>query len=287
MVVLVGQVIVGDERGVLDESAQVGAGACKTVKDMHTAVPETLAEFPLQSPLDHVELGVHHLHGRVDDTQLVGGVLERRGEEVVVELLDEVLLGRVALHLGGDDAHLGVEVCELGAVQRRLEARVVEGRQGTLDARHDGVALAHLVLVEQGVEDRARHLVLGQHVDSVVRLVVGVQGVAEAGKELAEGVRGPAGRGHEGADLFGPGPGDGPDVAAPLAPIDLGTALANNLSADGTSHLLKRLVVVAKDELGLSRVALIMASAWLAVLIMGILANRMSAMRDILGLVET
>ncbi len=290
MLVLVGQVLVRDEGGVLDEAREVGARAGKAVEDVHPPVAEMLAELPLKGPLHHVELGVHHLHGRVHDAQLLGGALEGRGKEVVVELLDEVLLGGVALHLGGDDTHLGVEVVELGAVQRRPEARVVEGRQGAVDAGHDGVALAHLVLVEQGVEDGPGHLVLGQHVHGAVRVVVGVQGVPETGEESVKGVGRLARLGHEGANLVSPGPGDGADIARPLVPVDLGAALAHDLGADGAGHLLEGVLVLAQEELPLVGVHLaaleLLGGRGLVVFVAGVLPHPVSAVRDVLGPVE-
>ena len=232
VLVFVGQVLVIDETLVLDEAAHVRAGARESVEHMHTPVAQTHTEFPLQGALDHVQLGVDHFRGRVHDAELRGHVLERDGEEVVVDLLDEVLPGLVGHDLGGAGPHRIVQVRESRVREPAFQSRLVQVVQRAVHAFDDGVVRDDLGIVEQGLEDRSGDLVLGEHADRLGLGVVRIQAVPQPLEEPGEPVGRLAGSDQMG-DRLGARRSHVGHISGPFAPVHLRAALAHDLRLDG------------------------------------------------------
>ena len=230
--VLVRQVLVADEGPVLDKTAHVRAGAREPVEHVYSAVAQAHAELPLQGALDHVQLGVHDLDGCVYDAEFGGHVLERDGEEVVVDLFDKVLPSLVGHDLCGAGSHRIVQVRELRVREPSFQSRLVQVVQRAVHALDDGVVVDDLGIVEQGLEDWAGDLVLGEHADRLGFGVVRVQAVPQSLEESGESFRCLA-RFDNACDGLRSGLGHVCHVMSPFAPVHLRAALAHDLRLDG------------------------------------------------------
>ena len=184
--VLAGQVVLRDE-SALQESDDEGAGAGEAVEDVYALAGQSLPELLAQDLVDGAEDEVDDLDGGVDDAEPVDGLLERGGEELVVELDDDTLLACRVGHALHSAAHGAVELLELLVLG--LERVFVEAGQHQLHGLGDRVVGGEVVVGEEGLEYRARDKVLGEHLD---RLVGGdglVEVAAQALEELVELLR--------------------------------------------------------------------------------------------------
>lgn len=226
----VDRTVPGDEPG-LDEADDERPGTNEAVKDVDALVGETLTEVLTKRPVGRAEDEVDDLDQGVDDAELVHGLLERGGEERVVQAHDDLLpaLGGVqACHL---HTHRVVEL--LQGVVLVIKGVLVEHGEHLLHRLGDRVVFGEVVAAEQGVEHRSGDEVLGQHLDCVGFGDAVVEVPAQASDELVE--RGP----HVGVrvlqecfDAGDVGLGDGGHVLGPVLPVGLGADLGNDLGED-------------------------------------------------------
>ena len=142
--------------------------------------PNSLAEHLVGGPEDEVD----DLDRGVDDAELVDGLLERGGEELVVELDDDALAALGVVDALGALADRVVELLQGGVLG--VEGVLVEDVEHPLHGLGDRVVRGEVVALEEGVEDRAGDEVLGEHLDGVVAGDAVVEVAAQAVEERVE-----------------------------------------------------------------------------------------------------
>jgi hypothetical protein len=151
---------------VLQQLADVGAGARGRVQDVHVAVDQVLAEVGFTEPVGAVDHEAHDLVGRVDHAQAVGGFGVVDLVEVLVDHLQKGLLLAVAADLRGG----GADGCvvRFQALERVLLQRAREkGAFQRVQLAGDVVVLVKVALIEDVGKDFLGQDVLDQHLAHV------------------------------------------------------------------------------------------------------------------------
>jgi hypothetical protein len=151
---------------VLQQLADVGAGARGRVEDVHVAVDQVLAEVLFTEPVGAVDHEAHDFVGGVDHAQAVGGLGVVDLVEVLVDDLEEGLLLAVAADLrggGADGGVVGFQALERVLLQRTRE----EGAFQRVQLAGDVVVLVKVAVVEDVGKDFLGQDVLDQHLAHV------------------------------------------------------------------------------------------------------------------------
>ena len=114
-------------------------------------------------PVHAAQNEVHDLHRRVDDPQRLGLLGEGQGEELLVELGDDPLLARGVVNASAAFADRLVEALQLLGL--RLQVGAVQYSEHPAHHLCHRVLGREVVAVEDRIEDRLGHQVLGEHVD--------------------------------------------------------------------------------------------------------------------------
>ena len=164
-----------------DERARPHEG----VDDVDALVADGHAELPLQHVFNAADDVIHHLDGGVHYPHSLGHVFQGQLEKPLVQLGDDFLPGHCRGQPLHADAHVPVEAVQLGGFF--LQSPLLQAFQGILHRPRHRVQCGKGVILEQGVEHRSGHQVLGEHTDGVIIGDAVVEVVADAGQETLEG----------------------------------------------------------------------------------------------------
>ena len=228
----------------LEQARDEGACSGEGVEDVDVLVGERPSEFPLEDVTHRTDDEVDHLDRRVDDAQFLDRAGRGHLEELVVQLDDDALPGIGLVDVADRGADIFVKLLEFLVLLLGL-GLVVEQVEHLLHRARDGVAGGKLVVLEEGLEHRARDDVLREHLDGVLLRKSGVDVAVQTPHELVEGPAVLAVVGDEGLDALDVLFGNLGDVLGPELPVAFGADLGHQL---GVEDVLQ--VVEAHRELG-------------------------------------
>ena len=153
------------------------------VYDVDAFVAERRFKLRVEDVFHASDYVIHRVHRRIDYSQILRGVRQGVRQESVVQLRDYPLLARRRRHALRSDSDVSVE--PLQAFGFLFEPLVAQAVYDALHSERDGVALREAVSLEQRVEHRLGHQMLGEHPN---RLVFGHAVVQVAPQALEESV---------------------------------------------------------------------------------------------------
>ena len=220
----------------LQQAHQKDAGAAERVQYMDALVAQALAERLAQRMVGARQNEIHHLHRRIDDAQAVCVLLQRGGEELLIELHQHPLAGGAVVQPLGATADALVEALQIPHLVLQAEFAEVPP-QGVQGLRHR-VGGGEVVVFEQRLEHRAGEDVLGHHLHGVGAADGLVDGCLQFGMEgvepFAQGFV--AGGGEQAFDALHQAGEDVRHVLGPGLPILAVAALLHDLGEDGAGR---------------------------------------------------
>ena len=166
MCVLARQVRLADEAGLQepdDEGPRPGEG----VEHVHTLICDAAPQVSACQPVHAAQNEVHDLHRRVDDPQRLGRLGKGQGEEPLVELGDDPLLARSVVNASAALTHRLIEA--LQPLGLRLQVGAVQHPEHPTHHLRHRVLGREVIAIEDRIEDRLGHQMLGEHVDRRLR----------------------------------------------------------------------------------------------------------------------
>ena len=210
-----------------NECARTG----KRVKNVHVLIRQRAPKSCLQEIGHALVDEIHHLHGRVHDTQTFYSEREGRPEKLVVELKD----GPLPFSRCGEICHTEfdglVEAGENSCIL--LEGLFFQQVDHLLQSLRDRIALHKGVVFEQGLEDRFGDHVLGKHLDELVSVHRRIDVLAQVSQHLVEGLLVRAICGYQFAYPCNVQLGNLGDILRPLLQVALVANLLHHAGIDG------------------------------------------------------
>lgn len=227
------------ELGVAHKLGHVGARTRERVEDVNPLAAQSATEFPLKRSIGGMEHVVHDLDGCINDAELLARAGKGLSEEVVVEVLDEGLTVGIGTAEGGATADAAVELVEATLVVNGEVADTVslEGVEEILNGDRDRVRLREGVVTEESIEDRQRHHVLGDHLDSSPFGNARIERIAQRSQERVHSLASHRVPSDSTFDLLDVSLGDAAHVLGPAGPVDLAAALLDSLGVNGTLEI--------------------------------------------------